>query len=659
MSNAVLSSYTGAFQDSAVAFAVLDGASREILFANRAFLEVFKLLQAAVGQDAFRGFTALADAVEEACGSGTMVACLCLPANARFELSRLPQVSDQLLLQCVASTIASAAIGTTSASAAAQAVANGMDGYQRVLELVADQVWLCASDGEVFWSNRAARRFANGNAGLAGGDGGLLTAGIHPDDRDAANNALVEALRSGGMEQPHRYRLRDHTGLHHWFQFTLAPVRGVLDEPECWVGTSVDIQAFHEAENAAVARIEQLRRRAEAHESRMLESQRVLGEQHKMALVSHLAGGVAHDLNNLLHVMGINIELMQAAASREALEPHLRILQGCISKAGRLSTQLSGFGGRLPQNAVALDPQSLVDEVHELLSKALGAGIAFKVEMEKGLRPVFADKAYLENALINLAINAREAMEGEGNVTLRVGSRSRLDTAGTALEYVMFEIEDSGVGIAPELQEHVFDPFYSTKRSDKGSGLGLTMVRTFVENSRGHVSLESVAGRGTRVAIYLPYSTVPVEAAIVPGAAITAGVGKVLLVEDDDSVRDAMNSMLTQLGYETIPSFSSDHAVTLLRSGVRPDLIISDIRMPGRLTVQDLIAGVEASGSIPIIFVTGYSADVVIKEGLLNGTYQVVFKPFSAAEMAARIQVALGQSANAAGSITVTSAAAG
>ncbi len=212
----------------------------------------------------------------------------------------------------------------------------------------------------------------------------------------------------------------------------------------------------------------------------------------------------------------------------------------------------------------------------------------------------------------------------------------------------MFEVEDSGAGMAPELQARVFDPFFSTKGSGKGNGLGLTMVKTFVENSGGHVSIESTPGVGTRVAMYLPVSAVPVDDAMEVNAAIVMGSGRILLVEDDDSVRDAMNRILNQLGYDTIPSFSSDHAVTLLQGGMKPDLIISDIRMPGRLNVHDLIAAVEAGSRTPIIFATGYSADVVIREGLVNDRYPVLFKPFSAAEISARIQSALGGHAQAA-----------
>ncbi len=647
MEDAVLSRYAIAFRDSAVAVAVIDSASRNLLYSNNAFLRFFKSLQVVAGGNVFADVAALSEALAVASAGGTMVAHDCLHTNARYEFSPLLQAgAPAAWLQCMVTPLAGPLLGLAGqASSDAPAAVLLNEGYRRILDDFPHNVWLCTVKGELFWTNRTSNLFTYGQPEFHDADNTRYIAKIHPDDLTGAGVALAKAMSLGRMDAPHRYRLRDHAGVYHWFQFSMAPVRDGLGATLYWVGTSVNIQAFHDAEMGANARIEQLRQRSMAHEQRALEAQRLQAQQHKMELVSHLAGGVAHDLNNLLHVMGINIELMQAQPQQQALLPYLRVLDGCLKKAGRLSTQLAGFSGRLPQNAVALEPQALVDDIQELLAKAVGAEVSFRLQIEPGLQPLFADKSYLENALINLAINARDAMDGRGSMVLRVAPHSRPDQNGHLAEYVMFEVEDSGAGMAPELQARVFDPFFSTKGSGKGSGLGLTMVKTFVENSGGHVGIESTPGVGTRVAMYLPVSLVPVENAKEANAAIVPGVGRILLVEDDDSVREAMNRILNQLGYDTIPSFSSDHAVTLLQGGMKPDLIISDIRMPGRLNVHDLIATVEAGSRTPIIFATGYSADVVIREGLVNDRYPVLFKPFSAAEISARIQIALGNHA--------------
>lgn len=644
MADAVLSRYAIAFRDSAVAIAVIDSVSRNILFSNDAFLRFFKDLQVVAGKNVFIEVAVLSQAVSAAAESGAMAAVECTHTNARFEFSPLLHSEQQpALLQCVVSPLTALALVPSGEGAVTPAALLVNEGYRRILDHFPHNVWLCTVKGELFWTNRASNLFTYGKAEVHDADNTRYITKIHPEDLTSAGAALAQAMSRGHMEHPHRYRLRDHSGVYHWFQFSMAPVFDAQGMPIYWVGTSINIQAVHEAELAAAAHIEQLRQRSAAHEGRALESQRVLAQQYKMELVSHLAGGVAHDLNNLLHVMGINIELMRVQMQPEAVLAHLRILEGCLKKAGRLSTQLAGFSGRMPQNAAALEPQALVSDIQDLLAKAVGAEVRLTVELEHGLQAVFVDKAYLENALINLAINARDAMDGRGTMLLHVGMRSRPGPAGVAADYVMFEVEDSGTGIAADLRERVFDPFFTTKSSDKGSGLGLTMVKTFVENSNGHVSIDSTPGEGTRVTLYLPVSRVPVETVAEDTPRQQQGAGRILLVEDDDSVREAMNSILNQLGYDTIPSFSSDHAVTLLQSGMRPDLIISDIRMPGRLTVLDLIAVVEAQIGTPIIFATGYSADVVIKEGLVNDRYPVLFKPFSAADISVRIQTALGQ----------------
>lgn len=528
----------------------------------------------------------------------------------------------------------------------ARAIADVNESYRRILDHLPLNVWLCTVKGELFWTNRTSNLFTYGKAEFYDSDNTRYINKVHPEDLTAAGVALAKAMASGYMDTPQRYRLRDHLGVYHWFQFTMSPVLDANGDPGYWVGTSVNIQAIHEAELLAQARIAHLQARVDANENRLQESQRLVAKQHKMELVAHLAGGVAHDLNNLLHVMGINIELMQPHAQQEALRPHLRVLERCIEKAGRLSTQLAGFSGRLPQNASAQQPRQLVADIRELLVNAVGAEVDFDVVIGDGLHPVLVDKSYLENALINLAINARDAMGGRGTVRLHVANSVSVHGDGSQRDYVMFRIEDEGVGIPAELRERIFDPFFTTKPVGKGSGLGLTMVRTFVESSGGYIEITSEHGYGAQVAFYLPRSEHVVELVDAGDRSLHNGAGCILLVEDDESVRESMSAILTELGYDTVPSFSVDHAVKLLEGGMRPDLVVSDIRMPGKLTINELIAVVEQTRQIPIIFATGYSADVVVKEGLIQEKYPVLFKPFSVAEISARIRKALAPTTN-------------
>ncbi len=646
MSEQVLSSYARMFGTSSVALAVIDGVTLEIVFSNNAFLRFFKDMQVISGSTMLHEFAPLNEALTRSLAGQELVVHDWPHANARLEFSAVHDGAEadarRGLVQCVVLPLQSQDL-TLDAASPAPAAALVADSYRRILDHFPHNVWLCTVNGELFWTNRTSNLFTYGCDEFHDPDSSAYIAKVHPDDLTGAGVALSKAMQTGRMEAPYRYRLRDHTGEYLWFQFTMAPVYGADGAPVYWVGSSVNIQHIHDAEQKALAELKALERRCESNESRLLTSERLMAQQHKMELVAHLAGGVAHDLNNLLHVMGINIELMQPLVQEEALQRHVRILEGCIKKAGRLSTQLAGFSGRLPQNALTLDPAQLLEDIRELLGRAVGAEIELRIVIEGVPHPVLADKSYLENALINLAINARDAMEGRGVVTLRVANQLEAGADGQQREHVVFSLQDEGSGMSADVREHIFDPFFTTKASDKGSGLGLPMVRTFVESSGGHITIESVEGQGTCVSIHLPRSEQALEAAV--GAAPSpqaSDAGRILLVEDDRTVREAMNHILTRLGYDTIPSFSFDHAVKLLEGGMRPDLIISDVRMPGKNSINDLIRMVETVVPVPLIFVTGYSADVVVKEGLIQDKYPVLFKPFSAQQISAKIREVLG-----------------
>ncbi len=643
MSQQLLSSYARMFATSNVALAVIDGTTLEIVFSNDAFLRFFKEMQLISGRSMLHEFEPLSDALSTTLASSELVVHEWPHANARLEFSAAHagaqgDADDHRLVQCVVLPLPSHGTALDVASPAPPAPL-ASEAYRRILDHFPHNVWLCTVSGELFWTNRTSNLFTYGRAEFHDPDSSAYITKIHPDDLTGAGVALSKAMQAGHMETPYRYRLRDHAGNYHWFQFTMAPVLDWHGEPTYWVGTSINIQHIHDAEQQALAELKALQRRCESNESRLISSERLVAQQHKMELVAHLAGGVAHDLNNLLHVMGINIELMQPLVQQEALQRHMRILEGCIKKAGRLSTQLAGFSGRLPQNAVALDPAVLVEDIRELLSRAVGAEIELCIVIEGQPHAVLADKSYLENALINLAINARDAMDGRGSVTLRVANQVEAGADGQQRDHVVFSLQDEGSGMSAAVRERIFDPFFTTKAPDKGTGLGLPMVRTFVENSGGHITVESVEGQGSCVSIHLPRTEQAPEAAVIAQPSPhTMGQGRILLVEDDRNVRDAMNHILTRLGYDTIPSFSFDHAVKLLEGGMRPDLIVSDVRMPGRMSINDLIGMVETVVPVPLIFVTGYSAEVVVKEGLIHDKYPVLFKPFSAQEISARIR---------------------
>ena len=318
-----------------------------------------------------------------------------------------------------------------------------------------------------------------------------------------------------------------------------------------------------------------------------------------------------------------------------------------IRKAARLSSQLAGFSGRAPQSLSAVAPCQLLADIEDLLRKAVGAEVDFRIDIAADAGNVMLDKTYLENALINLAINARDAVDGRGSVTIQVKNETVVRDGETAV-YVAFHVTDNGSGMSEPVQARIFEPFYTTKALGSGTGLGLPMVKNFVDNSHGFIRVQSYLGQGSTISLYFPVSQEAVQPQQEFVPEVQGGHETVLVVEDEPSVRDAVTSVLSSQGYHVVSAVNPEHAILLMNSGLKMDLIISDVKMPGKLSVTDLIAHVEATApGLPIIFATGYSAEIVIKEGLIGGRYPVLFKPFSVEELGLKVRAALAANSRA------------
>lgn len=257
--------------------------------------------------------------------------------------------------------------------------------------------------------------------------------------------------------------------------------------------------------------------------------------------------------------------------------------------------------------------------------------------------PCTCDRAYFENSLINLAVNARDATHGRGRIVMSlvntVSSRS-----GTPGPYVQVTVSDNGMGMAEEVRAKVFEPFFTTKPTGKGSGLGLPMVASFVEQAGGFIDVESSPGAGTSVSFLLPVSGHAAEPVAAARAAPPAcGNGEsVLLIEDDAQVRDALADMLRNLGYRVSTAYNPQAALHYLSTGLKVELIISDVRMPGPVTVLDMVHTLERAGTLPpLLFITGYAGEVLVQEGLIEGRYRTLFKPFSQDELCDAIRAVL------------------
>ena len=372
-----------------------------------------------------------------------------------------------------------------------------------------------------------------------------------------------------------------------------------------------------------------------------------LRQAQKMEAVGQLTGGIAHDFNNLLQIVVGNLDLLQRGLPPEP--PRLRraadnALAGAM-RAAALTQRLMAFSRQQPLVATAIEVNALVGGMTELIGRSLGETIAVDLRLGTDAGRVEVDPNQLESAILNLAVNARDAMPGGGVLTIATSTRV-LDTAAAAAlppgNYVVISVGDTGAGIDTETAARVFEPFFTTKEVGKGTGLGLAMVYGFVKQSRGHVALTSMPGTGTTVDILLPEFTgkLPKAAAVVPSASTRRAT--ILVVEDNDAVRSAAVELLGELGHAVISAGDGPEAVAILESrGADIDLLFTDVVLPGGMTGVDLArVAVTIVPELRVLFTTGYARNAFDDGDLTMGA--VLPKPYTFAGLAAQIAATLG-----------------
>jgi len=379
-----------------------------------------------------------------------------------------------------------------------------------------------------------------------------------------------------------------------------------------------------------------------------------LRQAQKMEAVGQLTGGIAHDFNNMLAVIVGNLSLLLRKASQG--ETNLtRYAEGALegaSRGARLTQQLLAFSRQQPLAPIALDPNKLVSSMSELLRRALGEHIRFETVVAGGIWPIHADKTQLETAILNLAVNARDAMKDGGTLTIETVN-AHLDDAYAAEpqdikagQYVMIAVTDTGEGMSPETIAKAFDPFFTTKPVGQGTGLGLSQVYGFVKQSRGHVKIYSEVGHGTTVKLYLPrfMGAAQAEQIAQSGRALPTGSAQemILVVEDDATVRRITVDSLRNLGYTV---YEADGAVAAMRAlQARPDvtLLFTDIVMPdgnGRKLADEALT---LRPQLKVLFTTGYTRNAIVHNGVLDAGVQLLTKPYSIEQLASKIREVLG-----------------
>jgi len=383
-----------------------------------------------------------------------------------------------------------------------------------------------------------------------------------------------------------------------------------------------------------------------ATERERVESQ--LRQAQKMEAMGQLTGGVAHDFNNLLTVVIGNIESMQRNFSADASARQRRWMDNAMHGAKRAATltqHLLAFSRKQPLNPKPVDLNQLVSDISQILSRTLGEQIKIETILNKSLWKVEIDITQMETSLLNLAVNARDAMADGGKLTIETANARlegyALDAAEDELgQYVVLAVTDTGVGMSEDVRQHAFEPFYTTKPTGRGTGLGLSQVYGFVKQSGGHVRLHSRPGEGTSVRIYLPRflgsASVDNEAiSVVPDA---NQMETVLVVEDEPGVREHSAELLRELGYTVIEAEDAQDALRKLERTPAIDLLFTDIGLPGMNGRQLVEEALRRRPQLKVLYTTGYARDAIVHHGRLDPGVQLITKPFTYANLAARVR---------------------
>jgi signal transduction histidine kinase/CheY-like chemotaxis protein len=414
--------------------------------------------------------------------------------------------------------------------------------------------------------------------------------------------------------------------------------------------------ALRESEQSLESKVKQRTRELTAANDQLLtaatERERVesqLRQAQKMEAMGQLTGGVAHDFNNLLTIVIGNVESMQRNLPADALPRQRRWIENAMHGAKRAATltqHLLAFSRKQPLNPKPVDLNQLVSDISQILSRTLGEQIKIQSVLSRSLWKVEIDITQMETSLLNLAVNARDAMPDGGRLTIETANAHldesyALQSADDELgQYVVLAVTDTGVGMSEDVLQHAFEPFYTTKPTGKGTGLGLSQVYGFVKQSGGHVRLYSKLGEGTSVRIYLPRflgsDSFDTEAiSMVPDA---KQMETVLVVEDEPGVREHSAELLRELGYSVIEAQDAQDALRKIERTASIDLLFTDIGLPGMNGRQLVEEALRRRPQLKVLYTTGYARNAVVHHGRLDPGVQLITKPFTYANLAARVR---------------------
>ena len=527
-------------------------------------------------------------------------------------------------------------------------------------------IFITDDNGEITYTNTAFQEYTGKTNDELTGMGWART--VHKEDRGIPEKAWSAAVRS---QQPYaaEYRFRGHAGDFRSFMCRATPIRDEAGHIRQWVGTCSDVQDAMNARRAAETLNEELEAKVAARTTELQSALETLQlevserenaeaqvrQMQKIESVGQLTGGIAHDFNNMLAVVLGSLEIVKRriASDPDRAMIAVEIAEEGARRAALLTARLLAFSRQQPLAPEPVDANKLVSGMSELLRSTIGEQVEIETVLAGGLWKTYIDTPQLENAILNLCVNGRDAMPDGGKLTIETHNchldenYASKNVEVAAGQYVLVCVSDTGIGMAAEVIERAFDPFYTTKEVGKGTGLGLSQVYGFVKQSGGHVKIYSEDDEGTTIKLYLPRYFGSAEAGDRDASTDDkhwpqAKPGEVVLVvEDEAQVRQVSTEQLRDLGYIILEASNGASALQLLAENERVDLIFTDIVMPGMTGRVLADEALKQRPDVKILFTTGYTRNAVVHNGVLDPGTAFIAKPYTGAALANKVRSVL------------------
>lgn len=474
-----------------------------------------------------------------------------------------------------------------------------------------------------------------------------IAARVHPEDRPTLMEAIDRAI-TDGTGYAHQFRVKRSDGVYHWVE---ANGRLEAGFPRIFAGVLMDLDerlAIVDERDRATAEVyrlnETLEKRVQEQTARIMAQEEALRQAHKMEAVGQLTGGLAHDFNNLLTAITGSLELAEARLRQgrtDEIGHFMRTAQSSAERAATLTQRLLAFSRRQSLAPAPTDLGALVQGMQDLIRHSIGPQISIDTRVDKAAWPAMIDPNQLENALLNLCINARDAMPDGGTIEISISNATLAEADGdlAAGDYLRLAVRDTGTGMSDQALQKAFDPYFTTKPSGKGTGLGLSMVYGYARQSGGIATLSSAQGAGTTVVLMLPRSTQAAEVCAPPVTLTAEPDGSdltVLVVDDEVLLRMVVKEALTDAGFAILEAGTGAEGLEVLQAHPEVDILLTDVGLPGGMSGRDLAVEVlKLRPEMKVMFMTGYDQDATGSAAMDHA--EVLLKPFAFDEMVGRV----------------------